>query len=195
MVSWTGLRTPANLQPPDGGRYDHAVQFHESETALVENLTRFLRQGLTAGEPCIIVVAGEHRKALVRRLEADRLKAADLERMNKLRLVDARELLSAITVAGRFDKARFHAAADSILASLRPAGDDVAIRAGGEAVDVLWREGRHDAAMELEALWHEYAAARGVTLLCTYALASFSDARGLDIGDVCAVHTHVLSAR
>lgn len=189
------MRTPANLQPPEGGRYDHAVQFHDSVATLLENLACFVRQGLTAGEPCIIVVAREHREALRRRLDADGLSAADLERTNRLRLVDARELLAAITVDGRLDRARFWKAADPIVASLRSSGEDVAVRAGGEAVDVLWREGRQEAAMELEALWNEYAAARGITLLCTYALASFGETQGLDIGDVCAVHTHVLSAR
>src|SRR5690606_24550056 len=194
MVSCGYVRTPRTPQSPDGGRYDHAVQFHDSDTALVEHLAEFVRHSLTAGEPAIVIVTDDHRQQLVERLRRDGVSADDLTRTRRLRFIDAHELLATIRVGGRFDRARFAAAADAVVADLRREGDEVALRAGGEAVDVLWRQGHRDAAMELESLWNDYAASRRITLLCTYALESFTTDAGLDIGDVCRLHTHVLSS-
>jgi hypothetical protein len=47
------------------------------------------------------------------------------------------------------------------------------VRAYGEMVDVLWKDGRCDAAIRLEMLWNRLAARCGLTLLCGYAMDNF----------------------
>jgi hypothetical protein len=66
------------------------------------------------------------------------------------------------------------------------------VRAYGEMVDILWREGKIDAAIELEQLWNELASKYSFTLLCTYSVDSLlkGDCKGVDL--ICGTHGRVL---
>ena len=64
------------------------------------------------------------------------------------------------------------------------------VRAYGEMVDVLWKQGKVEAAIKLEILWNELAQTHSFQLLCGYSMGSFyKQAKHLE--DICAQHTHV----
>jgi hypothetical protein len=69
--------------------------------------------------------------------------------------------------------------------------DTPLIRAYGEMVDVLWKQGRHDAAIRLELLWNKLAATYGFALLCGYAMGNFYKETEL-FEEVCRHHSHVI---
>jgi PAS domain S-box-containing protein len=73
-------------------------------------------------------------------------------------------------------------------------GRPACVRAFGEMVDLLWRDGRRRAAIELEHLWNEASAIHSFSLLCAYAISSF-DEKGVDpqFEPVCGAHMHVIS--
>ena len=69
---------------------------------------------------------------------------------------------------------------------------DCVIRAYGEMVDVLWKDGKEAAAIRLEMLWNQLANTRKFSLLCGYSMGSFYKDAAFD--DICQQHTHVVSA-
>ena len=62
------------------------------------------------------------------------------------------------------------------------------IRAYGEMVDVLWKDGMSAAAIKLEMLWNRLANTHDFSLLCGYAMGNFYKDASID--DVCQHHTH-----
>ncbi len=70
--------------------------------------------------------------------------------------------------------------------------DRVQIRAYGEMVDVLWKQGKADAAIRLEMLWNMLAQRYGFALLCGYSMGNFhKDTKGFEA--ICREHTHVIA--
>ncbi len=65
------------------------------------------------------------------------------------------------------------------------------IRAYGEMVDVLWRQGQTAAAIRLEALWNDLARSHEFNLLCGYAMGSFY--KGSATEEICSLHSHVVT--
>jgi len=67
------------------------------------------------------------------------------------------------------------------------------MRAFGEMVDLLWRDGNPRAAIRLEELWAAAVEERSMSLLCTYRSDNFrepGDSTGF--ANVCRTHTHVM---
>jgi two-component system CheB/CheR fusion protein len=69
------------------------------------------------------------------------------------------------------------------------------VRIFGEMVALLWADGMHQAAIELEAQWNALANTLPFTLLCAYPLAGFgSEADETSFREICAHHAHVVPA-
>ncbi|HEY6862855.1 MAG TPA: ATP-binding protein, partial [Burkholderiales bacterium] len=166
----------------------HFVQFYEGDAFLVDEVSRFIGSGLTAGDAGIVIATAPHREALGARLEPP---ACD---PGSYIVLDAREMLSRFMLDGAPDEDRFH---DSVGAIVRDAGRNGArrVRAFGEMVALLWEEGKPDAAIRLEQLWNDLARRHSFSLLCAYPMRAFGrseDAKGFM--HVCAEHTHVRPA-
>jgi hypothetical protein len=175
--------------------HEHAVQFYRDDNALLKTLSRFVREGLNAAQPVIIIATAEHRTALTMRLVEDGLPRDFFERHGALWLLDAREVLATFMDGPFPDPGRFHAIAGDLLAAARAAGGGGSVRAYGEMVDILWRDGNPEGAIRLENLWNTLAASEHFMLLCGYSMGNFfQESHGFDIGDVCHVHARVLPA-
>jgi len=174
---------------------DHAVQFYRDDAALMTTLSRFVRDGLNADQPLVVIATAEHRDGLVRTLRADGVGPARFEKSGSLWLLDARETLESFMAGGTPDPILFHAKVGSVIELASGGGRHTIVRAYGEMVDLLWKDGNPEAAIQLEGLWNGLADSRRFALLCAYDIGNFSrQSRGFDIGDVCQVHTHVLPA-
>ena len=65
------------------------------------------------------------------------------------------------------------------------------VRAFGEMVDLLWKDGNADAAIRLEELWNELATKYQYSLLCGYSVDNFlHDAGAAAFRRVCDYHTN-----
>lgn len=91
---------------------------------------------------------------------------------------------------GQPDPDFFKASATSALEQLAR-GRSRTIRAYGEMVDLLWKDGMGTAAIKLEMLWNRLANTHDFSLLCGYAMGNFYKDASID--DVCKQHTHVVS--
>ena len=188
MATKTGFRRP---EP----HHEHAVQFYRDDASLLVTLSRFTREGLNARQPIIIIATPEHRDALITQLLTDGVSRDHFERQGALWMLDARETLATFMDGAAPNPARFRDVIGGMIQQARNASDGSAIRAYGEMVDLLWKDGNADAAIRLECLWNTLANAHQFMLLCGYSIGSFyKETGGFDIGDVCQVHSRVLPA-
>jgi signal transduction histidine kinase len=115
------------------------------------------------------------------------VKAATLR--GQIQLLDAAETLAAFMVDGEPDWGKFKAVIGPVMerANRRP------VRAYGEMVDLLWRDGNPGAALQLEELWHRLGTIYPFALLCGYVMRNFyREEDGQPFEEVCARHSQVL---
>jgi KaiC/GvpD/RAD55 family RecA-like ATPase len=179
-----------------GPVYDHhhAVQFYGDEASLFTTVAGFLGQGFVDGHPAIVIATAEHRSAILDHLRGRLIDVDKAQQMGSLIMLDARRTLDSFMDHGMPDEERFEARIGSLIAEVLDGREDrILIRAFGEMVDVLWKEGKPDAAIRLEMLWNRLAQRYGFALLCGYSMGNFSkETDGFE--DICREHTHVLAA-
>ncbi len=170
--------------------HDHRVQFYETDAYLAEQVTRFVADGLVLGEPAVIIATPPHRDIFARALAASGVRVDHHCHEGRLVLLDARETLASFMVDGEPRWDRFSDAIGRVMKQLATQYPGVTIRAYGEMVDVLWREGNKDAAIRLEEMWNDLRGQHEFSLLCAYVIDSFYKENG--IPRICATHSHVL---
>src|SRR6185369_4192263 len=94
-------------------------------------------------------------------------------------------------VDGLPDANLFVETAVKALERLRRGRKDVTIRAYGEMVDLLWKDGLDTAAIQLEMLWNRLARLESFSLLCGYSMGSFY--KDACLASICEAHTHIVS--
>jgi PAS domain S-box-containing protein len=149
----------------EGGPHHHAVQFYEEEQFLVERVAEFLAAGARQGEPCVAIATAEHNAAFATQLQA---LGVDAE---TVLFLDARATMDRFLDRGRPNGERFRRVIGATLEEINPAGGP--LRAYGEMVDLLWRDGEPDAAIHLETLWNDLANHYAFSLLCAYPMGNF----------------------
>ena len=183
------MKKPPKAEP----HHDHAVQFYRDDAALIATLRRFVREGLNASQPVIVIATPEHRFELSSMLMQDGA-GSHFEQQGSLWMLDARETLESFMVDGMPDPQQFQRVIGGLLDMARVTRTG-SVRAYGEMVDLLWKEGKPEAAIRLEVMWNGLAATQQFMLLCGYSIGSFyKETTGFDIGDVCCQHARVLPA-
>ena len=107
-------------------------------------------------------------------------------------MLDAQDTLDKFMVDGKPDAAAFKEVVGAAIDRLCWFSGETVVRAYGEMVDVLWRSGNCDGAIQLELLWNDLAKQYSFSLLCGYAMGPFMKQTGR--AEVCAVHNHVHDA-
>src|SRR5262249_8855141 len=133
---------------------EHVVQFYESDAFLAEVVSRFVVEGLAAGEAVVVIATGAHRRDVEQRLRARGVDPAAAGREARYVALDAAETLARFMIDARPDPVRF----DEVLSApiLRAsAGGGRRVRAFGEMVALLGAQGNFEGAIRLEALWNE----------------------------------------
>jgi signal transduction histidine kinase len=178
------------VQPPPGS---HLVQFYEDQGFLAGAVTEFVAAGLRGNETLVVVADEPHRQAFERSLASRGLAVGELVESGQLTLLDARETLAGLMVEGMPDRSRFLGAVGGLMNRLRARRPGAPVRAYGEMVDLLWRDGNPGAATALEGLWNELGETQPLTLLCAYSMNHFfSEAHSGPFRQVCAAHSHVI---
>lgn len=180
------------LERPDA--HSHAVQFYESEEFLFDTVGQFLGAGMLVGERLLVIAHPDHTKGFLGRLDGDAVAAALAS--GQLLCLDARATLEQFMVGDMPDPERFHAVLGRVLVQL--AGDAKTaprIRAYGEMVDLLWRDGNFNAAIRLEELWNDAGKQHSFELLCAYLMGHFyKEDQSEAFERVCLNHSHVIPA-
>jgi hypothetical protein len=173
----------------DRGHF-HAVRFYDNEASLCRTVANFLREGLAGGQPALVIATKSHSAGILGDLRARGLGVDGLIESRDLVIVDAKEMLTSFMDEGVPDPEKFDRAATAALDIVRDGRSDVIVRAYGEMVDVLWKQGLDVAAIQVEMLWNRLAPHSEFSLMCGYALANFYKAA--TVKDVCRQHTHLV---
>lgn len=168
------------------------MQFYDSDEFLVSSVGRFLCDGVRAGQPALVIATALHRKALAEEMRRRGIEPMDLHPSDFIWL-DAQETLSAFMEGSRVNVELFNATVGNVFEKLVSTRRYVLVRAYGEMVDILWRDGKCEAALELEEVWNNLGAKYSFSLLCSYAKSSFvRHAADDSIDRICGHHTRVL---
>jgi hypothetical protein len=172
---------------------DHAVQFYESDSSLIDLLARELVAALNAGDIVILNATRKHRNALRAKLAFRKIDLAAAVRTGCFRELDAAECLAKFMVNGAPDKDRFESVVGALISdaatALKPGRRLVLL---GEMVALLWDQGQRQATIQLEQLWRDLAGRQKFHLLCAYPIRAFDPAKDQnDFSNICGDHTHV----
>ena len=153
----------------------HAVQFYEDDAVFIQCLSEFVGAALGAGGACIVISTPDHHRQLSERLS----NSIDMRRLSddgRYIHLEARRTLDRFMVQGRPGRTRFWQEISPVVqrakAAVLPGSQTVA--AFGEMVAILWAEGNHQAAIELEHLWNEQIQIYKQQLRCAYPIGSFA---------------------
>jgi signal transduction histidine kinase len=171
----------------------HEVQLYESDAFLCEVVASYLAEGSRAGAPLLVIATEAHRDQFSTQLVSDGVDVRAASASGQLTIIDAHDALSKIMIDGMPHAGRFHAQIGGVVQRVSAAHPRAHLRAYGEMVDILWREGNREAAIRLEDLWTELSRAQPFSLLCAYAMENFRLESDLaDFSRVCQSHTRVV---
>jgi hypothetical protein len=178
------------LRSRSGAGHFHAVQFYNDDASLARIVGGFLAEGLAAGDPAIVIATPDHRAALEASLRLQSIDVDALERRGDIVLLDARETLERFMVDGMPDAASFRRVIGDVIERVCATRSECTVRAYGEMVNVLWKDGMEAAAIRLETLWNELANTHDFKLLCGYSMGNFY--KGAAIEEIKGRHSHLV---
>jgi signal transduction histidine kinase len=171
--------------------HSHAVHFYESDEFLFDKVGRFLAAGLQGGDRMVVIATGEHRTGF-----AERVRPFDVNRAiaaGQLVMLDARQTLATFMIGDMPDPDLFRETISRVFTRLAEGHPQARIRAYGEMVDLLWREGNSKAAIRLEELWNDAGKDHSFSLLCAYVMGNFyKEGDTARFMEVCRAHSHVI---
>jgi len=178
---------------------DHAVRFYQRDSHLYNSVGPFLREGLEAGDGVVVIATPEHRAGFERFLGDAGFDVPGAKERGELTVLDAEETLSRFLIGdlarGVIDPGVFEKTVGDVISRAATGLTRRNVRAYGEMVALLFREGNVDATTELEDLWNRLALTHSFRLCCAYALGDFNRANHLEpFRRICAQHTHVTPA-
>jgi KaiC/GvpD/RAD55 family RecA-like ATPase len=175
--------------------HHHAVQFYGDDASLFTTVAGFLGQGFVDAHPAIVIATKDHRTAILDHLRERLVDVDKAQQIGSLIMLDAQRTLDSFMRHGMPDQERFEVSVGKLIAEVLEGREDrVLIRAYGEMVDVLWKDGKSEAAIRLEILWNRLAQRYGFALLCGYSMGNFyKETKGFEA--ICREHTHIIAAR
>jgi signal transduction histidine kinase len=111
--------------------------------------------------------------------------------------LDAADTLLKVAPGGQPDAAIFTSLLGDIITGAASAvgHERPRVAAFGEMVALLWADGKHDVAIQIEELWNGLAETHSFDLLCAYPMSLFSQsADGASFGRICETHSRVIPA-
>jgi len=171
--------------------HDHFVQFYEDESVLLGAVEGYVGAGLQSGAGAVVVATRPHLEALEHRWRRQGLDLDVALDRGKYQPVDAAAALSRMLVDGRLRADRFASTIEPVIAGAAQRSPRVI--AFGEMVALLWQEGRHEAAVELERLWNELARRYSFALFCAYPM-SRDPVPSDTLRQVCGEHARTIPA-
>jgi signal transduction histidine kinase len=169
------------------------VQFYDDPEFLHRIAAEVLAEGLRAGEPALAIADARGQAAIADYLANLEFDVDALRACGDLHILDSADMLSRFMVDGMPDQRLLRAAIAGPIRAMVERRPHARIRAYGEMVDQLWREGNREAAVRLERLWNVFRAELPVSLMCGYRMKGFhGQSHAIAFDDVCAEHDCVL---
>lgn len=164
------LRRAAEAAPLPVSPSGHSMQFYDSPDQLAASVARFLAPALLVGDGAVVVATRDHWERVEASLAAAGCEPGRARHRGDLQVLDARATLDRLLVDGTLVESSFIDQLGPLLARAGRSGRRM--RAYGEMVDVLWREGRIATAVSLEQCWNRLLGTLACELHCAYAAPS-----------------------
>ena len=169
---------------------DHLVQVYENEKIFLDTLEGFTGTGFLANDSVVIIATSTHLDALNARLRSQGFDLNALIRADQYIPIDAEDLLSVFLVDGWIDEQIFNSFITDIVKRAKQRNGKV--RAFGEMVAVLWKQGNRGATVQLENLWNQLHGKDPFTLFCAYPKTGFTQSADDSIDLICRQHAKVI---
>lgn len=173
----------------DAGHF-HGVQFYNSPDTLCRIAGDFLGEGVEQGQLAVVIATADHAARIESCLHRRGNDVAALKRRGRLVVVDARETMELFMRDGMPNPGAFRRTVGEILVKVRGGREHCVIRAYGEMVDLLWKDGHEAAAIRLETLWNQLGSTHDFALLCGYSMGNFYKGAALD--EIKGQHSHLV---
>lgn len=181
---------------PSAPRHDspvpgaHLAQFFDSVESQTGEVSRYIANGLAAGDRVLAVLHERRWEGVARRLRMAGHDPDDAQKSGLLMVRETASTLRLLTRRGRPDPELFDLHVGSLVRTLVDRGPH--LRIYGEIVDDLATRGDYHSAMQLEELWNGLAECHTFTVMCGYSAISFGDPRRADtLKSICCAHSHV----
>lgn len=173
----------------------HVAQcYRTDETLLVQNVARFLKEGLDLDRSLLIIATPSHRSAFIGELKRIGALSQPGWPFGGFVLLDASDTLSRLMVAGEPDAARFEQVVGTSMRDALSRNGNRGVRAYGDMVGELWKSKRYAAAARLENLWNDLQSSADFDLFCGYPLDVFADPFDSNAVDaLLKTHTHLIA--
>ncbi|HET9386950.1 MAG TPA: MEDS domain-containing protein [Gemmatimonadales bacterium] len=170
----------------------HFAQLHRDPQALTDAVTLYLETGLRRGNGVVVIASPEHRDRFLTQLAEHEVDPGAFLKSGKLELHDAELMLRKFMRHDQPDWEEFRRAVGAVFERIRAFGRGTT-RAYGEMVNLLWQEGKQEAAIRLEEYWNELARLYPFSLFCSYMLDVHHDhAYSGPLEEIGRTHTDVL---
>lgn len=151
-------RRQNTVAPIRTGPSSALVRPSEHDAAVVESVARFVGASLGAGDAAVVIATKSHLRDLEHRLSVRGLDL-DIARIEgRYVTLDVEETLAKVMHDGLPDRRLFAELIGDVIAGAAD-GQRIPVRAFGEMVPLLWGEGNEPAAVKMQELWSELAAA------------------------------------
>jgi CheY-like chemotaxis protein len=177
-----------------GGR--HEVGFYSDDLCLLDELTQFIGAALRVGNAAIVIATKSHRDSILPRLQARGFDVGAAIKEGRYTAVDAADTLSTFMVNGTLESGRYLESIGNLIlkAENSAKGEPRRVAFFGEGVDLLWKQGNPDAAVQNERLCNQLTKRYDVDILCGYSLDSLQGGMEANIlQQICAEHSAVRS--
>jgi hypothetical protein len=174
-----------------GSGHFHGVRFYSDADSLCRIVGGFIGEGLERGDIAVVIATPEHTARIESCLRSRGIEVDEQKRQGRLMSFDARETLQLFMRDGMPNPGSFRRALSSALMQARRGREHCAIRAYGEMVDLLWKDGFEAAAIRLETLWNQLARTHDFKLLCGYSMGNFY--KGVAIEEIQKQHSHLVA--
>lgn len=144
----------------------HGVHVYHDDTGLSTTVAEFLAPAFTDGHGVISIGTRPHIAAIEQRLRTDGHDVDGARARGQYRTLDAERAVALLLRDGLPTKETFDAIVGMHIEELVSRHGNV--RAFGEIVNVLWRDGKRAAALRLEEFWNEALGYHPLALVCGY---------------------------
>jgi hypothetical protein len=169
----------------------HGVHFYNDPDALCRIVGGFLGEGFEHGALAVVIATPDHAARIESCLRARGIDVDDLHRQGRLVTLDAHETMQLFMINDMPNPGAFTRVISAALTELRRGREQCAIRAYGEMVDILWKDGLEASAIRLETLWNQLATSHDFRLLCGYSMGNFY--KGPAIEEIHGQHSHLMA--
>ena len=182
---------PRRTEPDTDSGHFHGVQFYNDPDNLCRIVGDFIGEGLEQDSLAVVIATPDHTTRIESCLRRRGIDVDALKNLGHLVTLDANDTLQLFMTDGMPNPGAFRRTLRQILTDVRRGREHCTIRAYGEMVDLLWKEGLEAAAIRLETLWNQLGSTHDFALLCGYSMGNFYKGAALD--EIGGQHSHMVS--